>query len=85
MVGKTKEGDTELIYLLDRFSLETVSTITWDEVKRFSESTCDDDRGFNIHCAEEAARTVNEGNLHMKKSTAAPEQLLDYASWSSSD
>ena len=56
MVGKAKEGETELIYLLDRFSLETVSKITWDEVKRFFESTCDDDRGFNVNCAKEAAR-----------------------------
>ena len=56
MVGSTEERETELIYLLDRLSLETVSTITWDEVKRFFESTCDDDRGFNVHCAKEAAR-----------------------------
>ena len=77
MVGKTKEGDTELIYPLDRLALETVSTITWDEVKRFFESTCDDDRGFNIHCAKEADRQVNEGNLHVNKFTAAAEQLLE--------
>ena len=68
MVGKTKEGETELIYLLDRLSLVTVSTITWDEVKRLLESTCDEDRGFNIHCAKEAARQVNEGNLQMNTS-----------------
>ena len=80
MVGKTKQGETELIYLLDRLSLETVSTITWAEVKRFFGSTCDDDRGFNIHYAKEAARQVNEGNLQMNNFTAAAEQLLDYAS-----
>ena len=70
--------------LLDRFSLETVSTITWDEVNTFFESMCDDDRGFNIHCAKEAARQVNEGSLQMKNFTAAAEQLLDYASRSTS-
>ena len=56
MVGNTKEGDTELIYLLDRLSLKTVSTITCAEVKTLFESMCDDDRGFNVHCAKEAAR-----------------------------
>ena len=81
MVGKAKTGETEVIYLLDRFSLETVSTVTWAEVKRFFESTCDDDRGFNMHCAEEAARELNEGNLHMKNVTAAAQQLLSVPSW----
>ena len=84
MAGKTKEGYIELILFLDRLSLETASTITRDEVKIFFESTCDDDRGFNVHCAREAAREFDDGNLQMKNVTAAAEQLLDYASCSTS-
>ena len=67
MGGKTKEGETELIYLLDRLYHEPVSKTSWDELKIFVESTCADDRGFNIHCAKEAAGEFNEGNLQIKK------------------
>ena len=59
----------------------TVHKITWEEVMRFFESTRGDDAAFNTHCAEEAARELNEGNLHMKNVAAEAQRLLDVQSW----
>ena len=80
-VSTTCEREAELLLLLDRLSLVTVRKITWEEVKRFFESTRGDDAAFNTHCAAEAARELNEGNLHMKNVAAAAQQLLDVPSW----
>ena len=80
-VSTTCEREAELLLLLDRLSLVTVHKITWEEVKRFFESTRGDDAAFNTHCAAEAARELNEGNLHMKNVAAAAQQLLDVPSW----
>ena len=80
----TCEREAELLLLLDRLSLVTVHMITWEEVKRFFESTRGDDSAFNTHCAEEAARELNQGNLHMKNVAAAAQQLLNVPSWTAS-
>ena len=83
-VSTTCEIEAELIFLLDRLSRVTVHKVTWAEVKKFFESTRGDDAAFNTHCAEEAARELNEGNLHMKNVAAAAQQLLDVPSWTAS-
>ena len=83
-ISTTCERDAELIFLLDRLSRVTVHKVTWAEVKRFFESTRGDDAAFNTHCAEEAARELNQGNLHMKNVAAAAQQLLDVPSWTAS-
>ena len=80
-VSTACERETELLLLLDRLSLVTVHKITWEEVKRFFESTRGDDAAFNAHCAEEAAREFNQGNLHMKNVAAAAQQLLNVPRW----
>ena len=83
-VSNTYERERELMFLLGKLSEETASTISWDEVKRFFGSACDDARGFNVPCAKEAAGKFNSGNLHMKNVSAAAQQLLASASCSTS-
>ena len=80
-VSRTCERKAEIRLLLDRLSLVTVHKITWEEIKKFFESTLGDDAAFNTHCAEEAAREPNQGNLHMKNVAAATQQLLNVPSW----
>ena len=80
-VSTSCESEAELVLLLDRLALVTVYKITWGEVKRFFESTRGEDAAFNMYCAEEAARELNQGNLHMKNVAAAAQQLLNVPSW----
>ena len=76
--------EAELVIFLDELSRVSVQNATLAEVKIFFESTRGDDAAFNTHCAEEAARELNQGNLHMKNVAAAAQQLLDVPSWTAS-
>ena len=80
-VSTTCGREAKLLLLLDRPSLVTVHGITWEEVKRFFESTRGDDAACNAHWAAEAARDLNKGNLHMKNLAAEAQRLLDVRSW----
>ena len=82
-MSTTCQRDTELLLLLDRLALVTVRKVCWADAQRFFESTHGDAAAFNIRCAAEAARELNEGNLHMKDAAAAAQQLLDVPSWTS--
>ena len=44
--------------------------------RSFFESKRGGDGAFHAHCAEEAARELNEGNLHMTNVAVAAQQLL---------
>ena len=78
---ETHQKEAEVLILLDRLALVAVHKACWAEVERFFESTCGADAAFNTFCAAEAARELNQGNLHMKNVAAAAQQLLNGPSW----
>ena len=67
--------------LLDQLALVTVQKITWEEVKRFFESTRGQNAAFNTHSAKEADRELNQGKLRMKEVVDKAQQILNAPCW----
>ena len=83
-VSTACKREAELLILLDGLALVIVHKACWAEVKKFFESTSGDDAAFKNACVVEAARELNEGNLHLKNLTDEAKQLLDVPSWTAS-
>ena len=73
-----------MLNLLGRLSLGTVRQVAWSEVKSFFQSTHVGDAAFNVRCAAEASRELNEGSVHVKTIAAEAKRLLDVPSWATS-
>ena len=72
---------SRIFSLLDQLALVTMRQTTWEEVKRFFESTRGQNAAFNTYCAKEADRELYQGKLQMKKVADEAQQLLNAPSW----
>ena len=80
-INRTCEKEAQFFLLLDQLALVTVQKTTWEEVKRFFESTRGQNAAFNTYCAKEADRELNQGKLQMKEVADEAQQLLNAPSW----
>ena len=80
-INRTCEKEATFFLLLDQLALVTVQKTTWEEVKRFFESTRGQNAAFNTYCAKEADRELNQGKLQMKEVADEAQQLLNAPSW----
>ena len=80
-INRTCEKEAQFFLLLDQLALVTVQKTTWEEVKRFFESTRGQNAAFNTYCAKEADGELNQGKLQMKEVADEAQQLLNAPSW----